>query len=165
MPRRGTGAPEVIAARKSGMPESTLIPATAVMRSPSAPRNRRAALSRVSSCQSTIPRLNADGDCCRSERALKTATCGRCMRLSDSLGGGSTPEVTEKSSIRCRSLRFLLQGKLERHFENGSVFRLEQRRPHFDGAPGHFYISTRAEDVDVLVCSVDTDNPPNASPP
>ncbi|MPV66784.1 helix-turn-helix domain-containing protein [Burkholderia sp. BE17] len=53
---------------------------------------------------------------------------------------------------------FLLQGKLELHFENGSVFRLERGDSlYFDSAQGHVYISTGAEDAEVLVCCVDTD--------
>ncbi|MDN4575705.1 transcriptional regulator [Pandoraea cepalis] len=53
---------------------------------------------------------------------------------------------------------FLLQGKLELHFENGSVFRLEQGDSlYFDSAQGHVYISTGAKDAEVLVCCVDAD--------
>ncbi|SAL85335.1 transcriptional regulator [Caballeronia arvi] len=54
---------------------------------------------------------------------------------------------------------FLLQGKLELHFENGSVFRLEKGDSlYFDSAQGHVYISTGAKDAEVLVCCVDTDD-------
>jgi transcriptional regulator with XRE-family HTH domain len=53
---------------------------------------------------------------------------------------------------------FLLRGKLELHFENGTVFRLEQGDSlYFDSAVGHVYISTGKEEAEVLVCCVDTD--------
>jgi transcriptional regulator with XRE-family HTH domain len=52
---------------------------------------------------------------------------------------------------------FLLQGRLELHFENGSVFKLEQGDSlYFDSAQGHVYISAGQTDAEVLVCCVDT---------
>lgn len=53
---------------------------------------------------------------------------------------------------------FLLQGKLELHFETGSIFRLDQGDSlYFDSAQGHVYISIGPADAEVLVCCVDTD--------
>ncbi|WP_207005759.1 helix-turn-helix domain-containing protein [Trinickia mobilis] len=53
---------------------------------------------------------------------------------------------------------FLLKGRLELHFENGTVFRLEQGDSlYFDSAVGHVYISTGRGEAEVLVCCVDTD--------
>ena len=53
---------------------------------------------------------------------------------------------------------FLLQGKLELRFENGSIFKLEQGDSlYFDSAQGHVYLSTGPTDAEVLVCCVDTD--------
>lgn len=53
---------------------------------------------------------------------------------------------------------FLLQGKLELRFENGSIFRLDQGDSlYFDSAQGHVYLSTGPTDAEVLVCCVDTD--------
>ncbi len=53
---------------------------------------------------------------------------------------------------------FLLKGKLDLHFENGAVFRLEQGDSlYFDSAVGHIYLSASKEDAEVLVCCVDTE--------
>ncbi|MFL9865207.1 XRE family transcriptional regulator [Paraburkholderia fungorum] len=54
---------------------------------------------------------------------------------------------------------FLLHGKLELHFENGSVFKLDQGDSlYFDSAQGHVYISKGQADAEVLVCCVDRDS-------
>lgn len=54
---------------------------------------------------------------------------------------------------------FLLHGRLELHFENGAIFRLNQGDSlYFDSAQGHVYISTGPTDAEVLVCCVDTDS-------
>ncbi|RZF25599.1 cupin domain-containing protein [Paraburkholderia sp. UYCP14C] len=54
---------------------------------------------------------------------------------------------------------FLLAGKLELRFENGSVFRLDQGDSlYFDSAVGHVYLSVGKEEAEVLVCCVDTDS-------
>ncbi|KVS70083.1 helix-turn-helix domain-containing protein [Burkholderia cepacia] len=54
---------------------------------------------------------------------------------------------------------FLLLGKLELHFESGSVFKLKQGDSlYFDSAQGHVYISTGATEAEVLVCCVDTED-------
>ena len=53
---------------------------------------------------------------------------------------------------------FLLKGKLELRFENGSVFSLDQGDSlYFDSAVGHVYLSVGTEEAEVLVCCVDTD--------
>ncbi|OMW46849.1 helix-turn-helix domain-containing protein [Burkholderia pseudomallei] len=54
---------------------------------------------------------------------------------------------------------FLLRGKLELRFENGSVFRLDQGDSlYFDSAMGHVYLSVGKEEAEVIVCCVDTDS-------
>lgn len=54
---------------------------------------------------------------------------------------------------------FLLKGKLELRFENGTAFRLEQGDSlYFDSAVGHVYLSVGKEEAEVLVCCVDTDS-------
>jgi len=53
---------------------------------------------------------------------------------------------------------FLLKGKLELHFENGAVYKLEQGDSlYFDSAVGHVYLTTGKEEAEVLVCCVDAD--------
>jgi mannose-6-phosphate isomerase-like protein (cupin superfamily)/DNA-binding XRE family transcriptional regulator len=53
---------------------------------------------------------------------------------------------------------FLLKGKLELRFENGTAFRLDPGDSlYFDSAVGHVYLSVGKEEAEVLVCCVDTD--------
>lgn len=53
---------------------------------------------------------------------------------------------------------YLLKGKLELRFEDGSVFTLEEGDSlYFDSAVGHVYLSVGDEEAEVLACCVDTD--------
>jgi transcriptional regulator with XRE-family HTH domain len=53
---------------------------------------------------------------------------------------------------------FLLKGKLELRFENGTAFSLDQGDSlYFDSTVGHVYLSVSEEEAEVLVCCVDTE--------
>lgn len=53
---------------------------------------------------------------------------------------------------------FLLQGKLELHFESGEIFTLNTGDSlYFDSSVGHIYLSAGDGDAEALVCCVDTE--------